>query len=265
MSAGSRRSLRRPTTATESARLRDPRGGRLPRLRPGPGPGQGLAARPPRRDLRPARTQRLRQIDAHPHPLRPARPDGRARLGGRPGRRDGRGGGPPAHRVRAAEVLALRRPDGAREPQLLRLRVRPEGRRAERAPRVGDRADRDRPVSRAPRRPALRRVEAAPRPRRLAHAPPPRPLPGRADRRDRPGRPARALEPPLHARRRRRHAPRQHALHGRGGALRPRGVSLPVPHARRGGPGRARRSCRRSRRRGPGASRPTASKAPRPS
>ena len=104
---------------------------------------------------------------------------------------------------------------------------------------MGDRADLDRPVPRAARRPALRRLEAAPRAGRRRDAPAAGPLSRRADRRASiPSRGASSgtssSTSPAKG-----HPARDHALHGRGRALRPGRLPLPVEDARRGRPGRA--------------------------
>ena len=175
----------------------------------------------PRRDLRPARAQRLGQDDADPRPVRPVAA-GRGLGAGAGPRREPRGRGDPGpDRLHVAEVLALRGPDGPREHGLLRRHLRPAPGRGLRAEGRADRPGRPRALPRPLGRPALGRLEAAAGPG-LCPAAPARPrLPRRADRRHRPGGPPRPLGPALPARRRGRHALRHDALHGRGRALRP--------------------------------------------
>ena len=87
-----------------------------------------------RRDLRVPRRQRRRQVDDHPHALRPAPTDERHGHGGRRRRRARSRGGEAAHRLHVAEVLALRGADRRPEHPLLRRRVRPRGRTLRAAP-----------------------------------------------------------------------------------------------------------------------------------
>ncbi len=84
-----------------------------------------------RHGLRPARPERLGQVDADPHPVRPARADRAAarRVLGLDVATRGRGD-PPQDRLHEPEVRALRRPHRAREPRLLRARLRPLAARA---------------------------------------------------------------------------------------------------------------------------------------
>ena len=98
-----------------------------------------------RRDLRAPRAERLGQVDARSgssagcsRRTRAARPWTASTCAQRRG-------DPPPHRLHAAALLALRGPHGDREPRLLRVGLRARGaRKAERAPRVGDRAHADR-------------------------------------------------------------------------------------------------------------------------
>ncbi len=253
----------RPPMADRGTRIRDRRRGRVARLRARPRARQGLAARAARRDLRPARTERIGQVDAHPDSLRAARPDRGPRVRGRPRRREAGRGGAAADRLRPAALFFVRGPHGPRKPGFLRVGLRSAPREAAGAARVGDRPDLDRSVPRAARGPALRRLEAAPRARGGSHARTARALPRRADRGDRPRRPARALEPAVHARGRGRHALRDDPLHGRGRAVRPRRLPLPLQDAGGGNAGRARRGSPRSRPRACAASRPRAPAASR--
>ena len=106
-----------------------------------------------------------------------------------------------------------------------------------------DRADRAGAVPRPPGRPALRRLEAAAGAGLRPAAPAAAGLPRRADRRRRPGRPPRPVGPAVPARRRGDHAGRHHALHGRGRALRPGRLPVPVEAAGRRHAERAEATC----------------------
>ena len=89
---------------------------------------------PQRQRLRLPRPERLRQVDHHPHAVRPADADRRRDRSARPAHPGaGRGAAPP-HRLHDAEVLAVRGPHRAREPRVPRRGAGPaEGAGARRA------------------------------------------------------------------------------------------------------------------------------------
>ena len=132
-----------------------------------------------------------------------------------------------AARLHEPEVLALPRPDGGREPALLRVDLRPAGsapvsRRgsATLSERLGFEPLLPAMTGGPLDRPAPARGARGGAPARARAA-----LPRRADRRRRPEGPPPLLGPHLRARGRARHdRPRDHALHGRGRAVRPAGV-----------------------------------------
>jgi len=99
---------------------------------------------------------------------------------------------------------------------------------------VGHRVQQPGPVPGPPGRAALRRVEAEAGAGGRPDARAARAVPGRAHGRHRPRGPPRAVEPALRAGGEGRDAGGDDALHGRGGALRDRGLPLPLAHARLG-------------------------------
>ena len=81
-----------------------------------------------RRDLRPPRAERRRQVDDVQDAVRPAAPDRRDRAGRRVRSSSRRRQGAQPARLHGAEILALRRPHGDAEPRFLRRRLWAQGR-----------------------------------------------------------------------------------------------------------------------------------------
>ena len=221
-----------PRSRCRVTEARDRRRERVARVRRHVRAAQRVAAGHRGHGLRAARAQRLGQVDADPHPVRPARADRGPGQRARARRGEGRRGDPAPDRLHEPAVLAVRGPHRAREPRVLRRGLRPVRRPQARPDRRRDRADPHRALHRPARRRAVGRLEAAARARRRADARAARGVPRRADRGHRPGGAPRAVGPAVPARGRRHHAAGHHPLHGRGRALR-RG-RLPVPVAAAG-------------------------------
>ena len=134
-----------------------------------------------RRDHGFSRPQRRGQIDLDPHAVRIAAPERRPRRGGRRRRRAQARDRAREHRLHVAEVLALQRPFGGREPALLRRNLWGEGPKAGAARRLRGRNGRARGSSGRAGRQSLRRLEAAPRARLRGAARAADPAPRRAD------------------------------------------------------------------------------------
>ena len=196
-----------------------------------------------RRDLRPAGSERRRQIHHLSHAVRPAAPLGRrgARRRCRPAARTRRSA--RAHRLHGAAFLALRRTVRAGEPAVLRPRLWPWSRRAVTRDRRGThrlRPDRDR-HQRCRR--AAPRPEAAPCARRRIAARARHPVPRRAHIRRRSADPPRLLGAHRHAGGHWRHRHGHQPLHGRSGILRPARHRQPRKTCRGRYAGRIARAC----------------------
>ena len=173
--------------------------------------------------VRVPRTERRRQVHDDQHPVHAAPPDRGQRLGGRVRRRDPARRRPPPHRPRLPGPDPRRVPHRRGEPPLPRRAVRRPARDhrgrgcSEVLEMVGLWERRE-----AHGRDVLRRDEAPARDRPRAAALAAGAVPRRADRRARPADPRAHLE--LHRRApqaRGDHDLPDHALHGRGRALRP--------------------------------------------
>src|SRR5206468_4185422 len=129
-----------------------------------------------------------------------------------------------SHRLHVAEVFALRRVDGAREPDVLWPALRLARRGAGETARRTDRADASRTVSGAAGGVALRRLAATAGDGVFARPQAQRVVPRRADGGDRSGGAARVVGFAVRVFEPGYHAVRDDALHGRGGAVFARGL-----------------------------------------
>ena len=139
-----------------------------------------------RRGLRFSRQQRRRQVDHHPHAVRPAEADQRHGDCRRRRRRQGSGRREAPHRLHVAALLAVRAADGRPEHPLLRRHLRLDRREARGAPAVRASTWPGLHGREQTQRAGSRRRLAAAAGARMRH--PPRAadrVPGRADRRRR--------------------------------------------------------------------------------